>query len=269
MRTPVYVAWLVAAALSVPVLAQDKPGPNKLGQDKPRAGEAGKPVKKDGVKPTPSKDDAVTAKDPVVVALDKFSKSKVNTKREGWRTSLAEPPKQTFDAARDYVWHVQTNHGELTVRLRSDVAPMHVTNVIYLTRIGFYDGLMFHRAIKGFMAQGGCPLGNGTGNPGYKMESACSAEAKHDKAGILSAANEGKPKTEGSQFFITYAPTPHLDGKHTVFGEVTNGLDVLKAFEERSGTNEPHQPTQKLLIERAWVTVTVKESEKAKAKAGK
>ncbi len=266
MRNTVCVAWLVVAALSVPALAQDKPG-----RDKPRAGEAGKPVKKAEAKPTPIKDDAVTVKDPVVVALDKFSKSKVNTKREGWRTALAEPPEQTFDAGRDYVWHVQTNHGELSVRLRPDVAPMHVTNVIYLTRIGFYDGLVFHRAIKGFMAQGGCPLGNGGGNPGYKMESACSAEAKHDKAGILSAANEGKPKTEGSQFFITYAPTPHLDGKHTVFGEVTDGLDVLKAFEERSGTNEADQPTQKLLIERAWVTVKEKdkEKEKEKEKAGK
>ena len=273
MRRPCLVVCSALVCLAGSLIGQSKP------DKKPKPGPAATgPTKKDAANKDAAKapkDDPVTAKDPVIVALDKISKSAAPKKDDGWRTRLAEPPKQTFAAGRDYFWHLQTNHGELTVRLRADVAPIHVTSVIYLTRAGFYDGLLFHRAIKGFMAQGGCPLGTGTGNPGYKMDSECSNLAKHDKAGILSAANEGQPRTEGSQFFITYGPTPHLDGKHTVFGEVTSGTEVLQAFEERSGTNEADKPTQKLAIERAWMTVVVKanekenEKEKDSGKAGK
>ena len=124
-----------------------------------------------------------------------------------------------------------TSKGAVRIKLLPDVAPMHVTSFIYLSRLGFYDGLAFHRVIPGFMAQGGCPLGTGTGGPGYKYDPASSATtSKHDRGGLLSMANAG-PGTDGSQFFLTFVATPWLDGKHTIFGEVTDGMETLKAIE--------------------------------------
>ena len=113
---------------------------------------------------------------------------------------------------------------------------------MFLTRLGFYDGLSFHRVITGFMAQGGCPLGTGTGGPGYQYEGEYSPDVKHNRPGLLSMANAG-PGTDGSQFFLTFVDTPWLDGKHTIFGEVTEGDDVLQAMEARGSrdgrTSEP------------------------------
>ncbi|MBT7004593.1 MAG: peptidylprolyl isomerase, partial [Chloroflexi bacterium] len=103
---------------------------------------------------------------------------------------------------------------------------------INLTTIGFYDGLMFHRVIPEFMAQGGDPKGTGVGGPGYRFRDEFDATLRHDKPGILSMANSG-PNTNGSQFFITFVPTPHLDGRHTVFGEVIEGLDNVLNIEVR------------------------------------
>jgi cyclophilin family peptidyl-prolyl cis-trans isomerase len=107
---------------------------------------------------------------------------------------------------------------------------MHVTSFIYLTRLGFYDGLSFHRVIPGFMAQGGDPVGNGTGGPGYNFNGEFSPNVKHDRGGLLSMANAG-PGTDGSQFFLTFVETPWLDGKHTIFGKVVEGMETLKALE--------------------------------------
>ena len=107
-----------------------------------------------------------------------------------------------------------------------------MASTIYLTRLGFYDGLGFHRVIDGFMAQGGCPLGTGTGGPGYRYDGEFGGKARHDRRGILSMANAG-PGTDGSQFFITFLATPHLDGNHTVFGAVDGGMEVLDALESR------------------------------------
>jgi cyclophilin family peptidyl-prolyl cis-trans isomerase len=124
---------------------------------------------------------------------------------------------------------------------------MHVSNFIYLTRLGFYDGVPFHRVITGFMAQGGCPLGTGTGNPGYGFGGEFSETVKHDTPGLLSMANAG-PGTDGSQFFLTFVPTPWLDGKHTIFGKVVEGMDTLKKLEaagSRGGaTSEPLKMTK-------------------------
>jgi cyclophilin family peptidyl-prolyl cis-trans isomerase len=128
---------------------------------------------------------------------------------------------------------------------------MHVTNFIYLARLGFYDGLKFHRVITGFMAQGGCPLGNGSGNPGYGFGGEFSPGVKHDTPGLLSMANAG-PGTDGSQFFLTFVPTPWLDGKHTIFGRVTEGLEVLKALEaagSRSGAPGKPMAMKKVTVE--------------------
>jgi peptidyl-prolyl cis-trans isomerase B (cyclophilin B) len=114
---------------------------------------------------------------------------------------------------------IQTNKGDINLNLYEDKTPLTVANFVNLAQRGFYDGLAFHRVINDFMIQGGCPLGTGTGGPGYKFNDEIVAELKHDKPGILSMANAG-PGTNGSQFFITHVPTPWLDGKHTVFGAV-------------------------------------------------
>jgi peptidyl-prolyl cis-trans isomerase B (cyclophilin B) len=127
----------------------------------------------------------------------------------------------------------QTSKGPIHVRLFDDKAPLTVANFVNLAQRGFYDGLNFHRVIADFMIQGGCPNGTGTGGPGYRLEDECKPELKHDKPGRLSMANAG-PGTNGSQFFITHVPTPWLDGKHTIFGEVVAADDqkVVNAIKQ-------------------------------------
>ena len=126
----------------------------------------------------------------------------------------------------------KTDQGTITLDLFNEEAPKTVGNFEKLAKDGFYDGLKFHRVIKDFMIQGGCPQGTGTGGPGYKFDDEKSAlKLKHDKPGILSMANSG-PNTNGSQFFITHVPCPHLDGKHAVFGHVTAGQDVVNKIKQ-------------------------------------
>lgn len=119
---------------------------------------------------------------------------------------------------------IKTNKGEISLQLHADLTPITVANFVNLAKRGFYNGLKFHRVIDNFMVQGGCPYGTGTGGPGYKFQDEFVPELKHDKPGILSMANSG-PNTNGSQFFITHIPTPWLDGKHSVFGEVAGKQD--------------------------------------------
>jgi peptidyl-prolyl cis-trans isomerase B (cyclophilin B) len=119
---------------------------------------------------------------------------------------------------------MKTNKGQISLNLFDDRVPITVANFVNLAKRGFYNGLKFHRVINEFMIQGGCPLGTGTGGPGYKFQDEFVRELKHDKPGILSMANAG-PNTNGSQFFITHVPTPWLDGKHSVFGEVVAAED--------------------------------------------
>ncbi len=120
---------------------------------------------------------------------------------------------------------MKTNKGDINLNLFTQQAPVTVANFVNLIQRKYYDGLSFHRVIDDFMIQGGCPLGTGTGGPGYQFEDECCPELKHDKPGILSMANAG-PGTNGSQFFITHIPTDWLDGKHTVFGEVASDADM-------------------------------------------
>ncbi|MEI6279102.1 MAG: peptidylprolyl isomerase [Verrucomicrobiae bacterium] len=124
---------------------------------------------------------------------------------------------------------VKTSKGNIEGTLFASKAPVTVANFLNLAKRGYYDGLTFHRVIPNFMIQGGDPTGTGSGGPGYKFEDEVKTGLKHDKAGIFSMANSG-PGTNGSQFFITHLPTPHLDGKHTVFGEVAKGQDVVNAI---------------------------------------
>jgi len=119
---------------------------------------------------------------------------------------------------------IKTNKGDINLKLFPDKAPLTVLNFVNLSKRGFYNNLTFHRVIPNFMIQGGCPLGTGTGGPGYQFKDEFSPELKHDKPGILSMANAG-PSTNGSQFFITHVPTPHLNNKHTIFGEVVDAKD--------------------------------------------
>jgi peptidyl-prolyl cis-trans isomerase B (cyclophilin B) len=173
---------------------------------------------------------------------DFIATAKIDTKAPGWKTSLPKPPVATFEAGRTYAARMVTNKGTLLIQFMPDVAPMHVTNFVYLSKLGFYDGLAFHRVITGFMAQGGCPLGSGTGGPGYRFGGEFRPDVKHDRPGLLSMANAG-PGTDGSQFFLTFVETPWLDNNHTIFGRVVEGMDVLKQLEaagSREGrTSEP------------------------------
>ena len=126
---------------------------------------------------------------------------------------------------------INTSRGEIKITLFSEQTPITVSNFVNLARRGYYDGLMFHRVIESFMIQGGCPEGTGMGGPGYNFEDECTPELKHDTPGILSMANAG-PGTNGSQFFITHVETSWLDGKHTVFGKVDSGQDIVDAIEQ-------------------------------------
>jgi cyclophilin family peptidyl-prolyl cis-trans isomerase len=141
-----------------------------------------------------------------------------------------------------------TNHGDFAIELFEDRAPLTTKNFIDLVEKGYYDGLTFHRVIDGFMIQGGCPGGTGTGGPGYKIKDEFHPELKHDGPGVLSMANAG-PNTGGSQFFITLAATPWLDGKHAVFGRVADGMDVVqKIGKVRTGGQD--RPVEPVVVEK-------------------
>jgi len=191
--------------------------------------------------------------DPAISAIDaQIAKVKIDKSKSDWKQHLPKPEVVKFDPKKTYVWVLDTTKGPIELKLRPDVAPMHVTSTIYLTRLGFYDGVVFHRVIPGFMAQGGDPTGTGTAGPGYSYAGEFSPTAKHDKPGILSMANAG-PNTDGSQFFITFVPTDYLNGKHTVFGEVTKGMDSLKGLE--SAGSESGRTKEKLEIKKATIRV--------------
>jgi cyclophilin family peptidyl-prolyl cis-trans isomerase len=143
------------------------------------------------------------------------------------------PPQMTIDPKKSYDATITTSRGDIVVHLLAGSAPETVNNFVFLARDGFYDGVTFHRVIPGFMAQTGDPTGTGSGGPGYTWNDEASAlRLKHDGEGTLSMANAGR-NTNGSQFFITYGPTPHLDGMHAVFGRVTKGMDVVRQISPR------------------------------------
>jgi len=162
--------------------------------------------------------------------------------------------------------HFETSLGNFTIELFDTKAPNTVANFVGLTegtkewthpgtkqkhKKPYYDGIIFHRVINGFMIQGGDPLGQGVGGPGYQFEDEFHPDLRHDRAGILSMANAG-PRTNGSQFFITLGPTPHLDRKHSVFGVVTEGLDVVKKI-GATQVDRQDRPTTPVVMNRVWI----------------
>ena len=141
------------------------------------------------------------------------------------------PPDLTIDSSKNYLVSMETNRGTIELELYPEHAPVTVNNFVFLINEGFYDGVKFHRVIANFMIQGGDPTGTGRGGPGYRFhDETYGNPLKHD-TGVLSMANAG-PNTNGSQFFITHAPQPHLDGRHTVFGKVVAGMDIVNAIQQ-------------------------------------
>ena len=139
-----------------------------------------------------------------------------------------QPPELEIDPAKNYRATIETSRGTIELELYPTHAPKTVNNFVFLSRQGFYDGLTFHRVIANFMIQGGDPTGSGSGGPGYKFEDEVRNNPLKHETGVISMANAGA-NTNGSQFFITHAPQPHLNGKHTVFGKVINGQDIVNA----------------------------------------
>jgi len=147
---------------------------------------------------------------------------------------------------------IETNHGTITAEMFMDVAPKTAGNFIDLAKKGYYDGLVFHRVIADFMLQGGCPDGTGRGGPGYNIPDEFAPGLAHGHTGMFSMANSG-PNTGGSQFFITLAATPWLDGKHAIFGKVTGGLDVVEAI-GTTQTGMGDRPVEEVKMEKVTVS---------------
>ena len=162
--------------------------------------------------------------------------------RAGYYSSY---PEMVIDPTNDYEAVIQTENGDMRVRLFAEEAPLTVNNFVFLANQGFYDGVTFHRVIEDFMAQAGDPSGTGAGGPGYQFQDETDNGLTFDEPGLLAMANAG-PNTNGSQFFITFAPTPWLDGRHTIFGEVVEGEEVLSQLTRR----QPGAATPGDVIER-------------------
>ena len=151
--------------------------------------------------------------------------------------SYDAPPPMAIDPNKSYKATVELEKGgSIVIELYPKEAPNTVNSFVFLARDGYYDGVTFHRVIPGFMAQGGCPTGTGTGGPGYNFDDEFHPSRRHDSPGTLSMANAGTRSghgTNGSQFFIVFAPTPHLDDKHSVFGKVIEGMDIVNGITVR------------------------------------
>jgi cyclophilin family peptidyl-prolyl cis-trans isomerase len=196
---------------------------------------------------------AAKHEDAAIAAIDAFiAEQNVDKGQEGWKLNLEKPPKAQFTAGKSYFWNLETNKGAIKIKLLPDTAPMHVSSTIYLTRLGFYDDTVFHRVIPRFMAQGGDPTGTGRSGPGYKYDGEFDSSVKHDKPGLLSMANAGAG-TDGSQFFLTFVKTPHLDGKHTIFGRVVDGMDTVKTIEKAGSRGG--KTKEEILLESATISV--------------
>ncbi len=195
---------------------------------------------------------ACTKQDPAIEQVNSFIATQEIDKTIGdWKQNLKKPPLLVFSENNQYLWKMATSKGDILIELKAKESPMHVSSTIYLTRLGFYDNIVFHRIIPGFMAQGGDPLGMGAGGPGYEYNGEFESKLSHSKPGMLSMANRGAG-TDGSQFFLTFKERAYLDGRHTIFGEVIEGFETLKALESfgsRSGKTKEKIEILKATIE--------------------
>ena len=167
----------------------------------------------------------------------------------------SQPPEMTIDPEGSYSAEIRTNQGAISVELYAEDAPVTVNNFVFLARQGFYDGVIFHRVIPDFMIQGGDPTGTGGGGPGYRFQDEIVPSLTFQGPGILAMANAG-PGTNGSQFFITVAATPHLTGNHTIFGRVTAGQEVADAI-SKVPTSRGNRPREEVVIQ----SIEIKEGE--------
>ena len=143
----------------------------------------------------------------------------------------SNPPEMQIDPSKAYKATMETSRGTIVLELYPEYAPKTVNNFVFLAKQGFYDGGSFHRVINDFMIQGGDPTGSGRGGPGYRFEDEFKDNPLRHETGVISMANAG-PNTNGSQFFITHSPQPHLDGRHTVFGKVVDGMDIVNKIRQ-------------------------------------
>jgi len=157
------------------------------------------------------------------------------------------PPPMTIDPAKEYTATITTPRGDIVIRLRPDLAPIAVNNFAFLARAGFYDGVTWHRVLQGFMAQGGDPSGTGGGGPGYTIKDEFGPEMIFDRPGIVAMARTDAPDSSGSQFFITTAPAPYLNGQYTIFGEVIAGQDIVNGIPLRDPDKGPTTPGEAML----------------------
>lgn len=174
----------------------------------------------------------------------------VTEKLNRWSSS----PEMQIDPAKCYSATFETEAGNFVIELTADKTPITVNNFVFLAREGYYDNTTFHRVIPDFMAQAGDPSGTGSGGPGYTIQDEFDSTLRHDGPGILSMANIGRPNTGGGQFFITFVPTPWLDDAHTVFGRVTDGMDVVQSIRIRDPQSDPNPGT-------GLISVTITETE--------
>jgi cyclophilin family peptidyl-prolyl cis-trans isomerase len=160
---------------------------------------------------------------------------------------FTECPPMTLEAEKQYFATLETERGDIRLELFADIAPLAVNNFIFLARQGWYDNVTFHRVLPDFMAQAGDPTGTGFGGPGYAFDNEVSPELKFDQAGILAMANAG-PGSNGSQFFITLGPAPHLDGGYTIFGRVVAGMEVVESLTPRDPAQSMDLPPGDLIL---------------------
>ncbi len=169
------------------------------------------------------------------------------------KRQFSECPPMVIAPTRQYFATLRTEKGDIVIQLFAQEAPIAVNSFVFLARQGWYDDITFHRVIPGFIAQTGDPSGTGLGNPGYYFNDEINPSLKFDRPGVVGMANSG-PDTNGSQFFITYAPAPHLDGRYTIFGQVVLGMDVLEKLTPRDPQTTPSPPPGDKLL-----TITIEE----------
>ncbi|MBW2715244.1 MAG: peptidylprolyl isomerase [Deltaproteobacteria bacterium] len=203
---------------------------------------------------TAAADDLESPTDPLIAAIDAFiAELAVDKSDEDWKSKVPAPgAAAAFDPEKTYYWNLETNRGDLKIELFPKSAPLHVLSTIYLTRLGFYDDVKFHRIVTDFVVQGGDPTGSGKGGPAYRYGGEFDPELSHNKKGVVSMANSG-PGTDGSQFFISLGPATRLNGKHTIFGKLADGKPALSKL-GRAGTTRG-KPKRKAYIKKATISV--------------